>query len=252
MNQVSRLKNALLCIIALIFMSSASFSSAQSIRIAVAANFHQTLLEIAHAFEAQQDIRLSISSASSGKHYAQILHGAPFDVFLSADQDKVDRLIKRAHVQASDSIVYAQGQLALFSNKSEFWPVNWKSLKQENLRLAMANPKLAPYGMAAQNLLEHIGIAKTTKVITGENIAQAFHFANSGNADFGLVALSQLIEEQSNQSYQVMPQTLYKPILQKGAVLTNSKYKEQGRIFLKFLQSEKAKAIMQRFGYQSP
>ncbi|QIZ85561.1 molybdate ABC transporter substrate-binding protein [Bermanella marisrubri] len=227
-------------------------SIAQNLRIAVAANFHQTLLKLAHAFEAQHNIALSISSASSGKHYAQILHGAPFDVFLSADQDKIDRLISSDHVKEKDSFIYAQGQLALFSSNPKFWPMNLQSLKQENLRLAMANPKLAPYGMAAQSFLNHLGISKTTKMITGENIAQAFHFTNSGNADLGLVALSQLIKDQSKESYKVVPQTLYKPILQKGAVLHNSGYKEQGRIFLTFLQSKKAKAIMQRFGYQSP
>ena len=232
--------------------SNTSLSNGDFMRIAVASNFVEPLREIVSAFEAQYDASVKISAASSGKHYAQIRHGAPFDVFLSADEDKVDRLISSGQVLATDSLIYSQGLLALYSNKPQFWPVTLKTLQHTNVRLAIANPKLAPYGLAAKSLLDNIKLDPSTRIITGENIAQTFHFIHSGGADIGLVALSQLMQTQAHKQYHLIPIDSYPPILQKAAVLSASHHIKEARRFLAFLSRETARSIIQSYGYQTP
>lgn len=238
--------------VALLCLLGSAYSTAESIRVAVASNFQQTLVQIIDAFEAQHDISVSISSASSGKHYAQILHGAPFDLFFSADQDKINRLIASGHISSTDSWIYAQGKLVLFSKNSDVLPLSMASLGQANLRIAMANPKLAPYGVAAKNLLDHLQPDSSTTIIVGENIAQAFHFSNTQNADIGLVAMSQVIRNQARKHYLEVPQSLYPPILQKVGLIKNSKNKAPARLFLDFLDSNDSKKIILANGYRMP
>ena len=237
-----------------------------TLNVAVAANFLAPAMEIAKRFEDQTGTEVTISSGSTGKFYAQIRHGAPFDVFLAADRLSINELIEQGFAVASDHFTYAVGQLALWS------PDPARLADQETTialledaqfdRLAMANPLVAPYGAAAQDVLTHLGLrsAWQNKRIQGQSIGQAYQFVASGNADLGFVALSQIIQttesmhtsgndRQIRGSAWLPPQSWYRPLNQDAARLTESKNPEQAKAFLRFLRSPTAKTIMARYGY---
>jgi len=242
-------------------LAPGSSKATSGLNVAVAANFVAPALEISETFEAKTGIAVTISSGSTGKFYAQIRHGAPFDVFLAADSESITKLIDQGWAVPSDHFTYAVGQLVLWSPD----PARLRDqetavavLKEGRFdRLAMANPLVAPYGAAAQDVLAHLNLATAwpDKRIQGQSIGQAYQFVASGNADLGFVALSQII--QSNDSNQPVrgstwlpPQSWYRPLTQDAARLTKSMNPEQARAFLLFLRSPDAKAIMARYGYQ--
>ena len=235
-----------------------TITSAGEIRVAVASNFYPAIKEIALQYELKttslaQNHKVILIPGSSGKHYSQILNGAPFDVFLSADSLRPSLLERKELSEKNSRFTYAIGRLVLWSPKNNL-EVNIETLFQKNFRfLAIANPKIAPYGIAAKDALTSLSLWKDIqeKIIRGENIAQTFQFVDSGNAKLGFVSYSQLV----NPNYPVegsfweVPQNLYRPIEQQAVLLKNS---ELGKDFLAFLQTEKSLNIITKNGYRLP
>ena len=231
-------------------------AAADEVRVAVAANFTAPLEKIAAEFARDTGHRLIVSSGSSGKLYAQIRNGAPFEVFLSADETPA-RLEHEGLAVSGTRFTYAIGKLVLWSPKPGYVDSRGEVLKSGDFKhLAVANPKLAPYGRAAQELMEKKGLWQSVqpRLVMGENITQTYQFAATGNAELGLVALSQIRKAggEPQGSFWVVPQSLYSPIRQDAALLANGKGRTAAGQFLKYLKSAKATAIIQRFGYDLP
>ena len=232
-------------------------------RLAVASNFSATTAQLINAFNNEQNqqnqFEISASFGSSGKLFAQIMNGAPYHAFLSADEDRVHRLLQRGHGIEGSDFIYARGQLALFSIKPELFPLNETALSKARV-VALANPKLAPYGFSAQHYLTHHvnrhhvnwpnASATPYKVILGENISQTFQFVVSGNADVGLVAYSQLLaSQQPKERWQRIALNQYPPINQKAVLTVTGKSNPAAHAFLAFLRSQRAINIIQQSGY---
>ena len=238
---------------------ASTLAQAETITVAIAANFTKTVEEIGAAWEAQTGHEVRFSFGPSGKLLAQIQHGAPFDGYFSADTRRPQILVESG--EARDFFVYAQGQLALYSATL---PVDQNAeaiLADGDYRhLAMANPKAAPYGLAAQQVLEKRGLYRALKdqgrIVTGESISQTFQFAATGNAQLGFVALSQLRDPQSpvkDTGHVWMPPAAdYDPIQQGAVVLTRSKHADVIDDFMAFVRSDEAAGIIRRFGYDVP
>lgn len=222
---------------------------------AVASNFSIPMNALIEDFNRQHpNTKVTVSYASSGKLYAQIKHGAPYGVFLSADQDKVQRLIDDNLADASTRFTYALGKLVLWAPSATKPPdLSLLDSSSKNSlpkgKLALANPKLAPYGLAATQVIEALGMTRATRSqwVMGENIGQTFQFVRSGNASMGFVAQSQVLE-QPNQIWAI-PQNLYTPIYQDAVTLNTHKASTPAREFMAFLSSEQAKQIIRRLGY---
>lgn len=241
-------------ILFLLPMLLAGFSlRADELTLAVASNFAAPMKELEAQYEARTGHRLRVAYGSSGKMYAQILNGAPFDIFLSADQDKPLRLIESGHALESTRRTYARGSLVLWSLREAYLIDGPERLKSGDFqRLAVANPRLAPYGRAAMQVLANLGVESElqSRLVTGENIAQTFQLVYSGNADIGLVAASQLVSPDivRGSSWQV-PANLHEPILQDLVVLKNAAAKPVTAALLDFLASDEAQQILERYGY---
>lgn len=227
--------------------------SADEIRVAVAANFRHAIEDLVPRFEAVTDHEVTLIFGSTGKHFAQIQNGAPFDVFLAAD-DRRPRMLEEDNLVISGSrFVYAIGKLVLWSSEQD-GAVDAERLSAGDFRfLAIANPILAPYGRAARQALAKLGVweAVFPRIVQGENIAQTYQFVVSGNADLGLVALAQIRIPgigNSGSSWEV-PRTYYDPIIQQAALLTNS---PATRAFAEFLRSDEALAVIRSYGYDVP
>ncbi len=238
-------------------LAESQVDNSAPLTIAVAANFSAPMKLLASEFEQQTGRPVRLSIASSGKLFAQIQHGAPFDVFLSADQDKPQRLVEQGLAVSGSQFTYAVGELALWSSQQHIDPE--QTLRQGNFRkLAIANPKLAPYGLAAEQALVSLDLteASKSKIIFGESIGQAFQFVASGSAELGFVARAQVIAAGSSDSLSkgsvwFLPNNLYAPIRQDAVLLVRAKTDSGAGQFLEFLQSEYAKNTIQNFGYGS-
>jgi molybdate transport system substrate-binding protein len=224
---------------------------ADEIRVAVASNFSSTLQALAHKFEAATTHKIRLISGSTGKHYAQIKHGAPFDVFFAADRKRPQRLEREGIGLAGSRFTYALGNLVLWSPKSNFIDAKANVLRQGKFQhLAIANPKLAPYGRAAKEVLKNLGLWKTLslKLVRGENIGQAFQFVSSHNAELGFLAFSQVKKLQSRIEGSIwkIPPRLYNPIQQQAILLKDS---PATQAFLRFLKTKEALGIIKAHGY---
>lgn len=223
--------------------------------VAVATNFSDVLKTLDPKFETASGHRLRFSSGSTGKLYAQIVNGAPFDIMLAADTRRPELLEASVHGVAGSRFTYAVGRLALWSEDSARIGADGASaLKGANFKhLAMANPKLAPYGMAARQTLESLGLweALQGRIVLGENIGQAFSLVATGNAELGFVALSALKSPGSAKggSRWDVPLDLYKPIRQDAVLLAHGRENPAAQAFLAFLQSADARKIIATFGY---
>ncbi|WP_295872026.1 molybdate ABC transporter substrate-binding protein [uncultured Zhongshania sp.] len=229
-------------------------SHADQLSVAVASNFTAAMRQLGDEFEETTGHSLNVSYGSSGKFYAQIRHGAPFQVFLSADQTKPEALIKEGLVTPKNRFTYAVGALALWSSKSDFVDENGEVLRSGHFnKLALANPLLAPYGIAALDVLRHLSLENSTRNswVKGENIAQTYQFVSTGNADIGFVAVSQIMEngELKSGSAWIVPPKLYRPIKQDAVLLKAGENSVAATEFIAFLKSEKAKTIIRTFGY---
>ncbi|MBC8210238.1 MAG: molybdate ABC transporter substrate-binding protein [Gammaproteobacteria bacterium] len=231
-----------------------SVSAADELRIAVASNFVQVLKKISQEFEKSSDHRVKISSGSTGKHYAQIKNGAPFDLFFAADSERPVLLEQEGRIIADSRFTYARGKLVLWSPLPQQVDSAGTVLEQGDFNyLALANPRLAPYGRAAKQLLDEKGLWKklSGRMVQGENIGQTFQFVKTGNADLGLVALSQVIDASGEieGSFWHVPQDRYAPIDQQAVLL---KDKPAARAFIAFVKSDQMRSLIQRSGYETP
>jgi molybdate transport system substrate-binding protein len=244
----TRLLIALLCL-----ALAPSLSGADEIRVAAASNFRDAISDLARRFEAQTQHQVTLIFGSTGKQYAQILHGAPFDVFFAADAERPELLEQAGQAIPDSRFAYALGKLALWSPKADFVLPGGAVLTQGAFRyLAIANPDLAPYGKAARETLESLEAwdALSGQIVRGENIAQAFQFVKSGNAELGFVAWSQLqAETPLDGSYWLVPQQLHAPIEQQAVLLREN---EAARAFLSFMRSEQAMTVIRAHGYDIP
>jgi len=242
------------CALLLLWASPSTSAQAEPIHVAVAANFTQTLAALVERFEQQHDHQVVMSSGSSGKLYAQIQHGAPFDIFLSADTEKPAALERSGLTQPGARFTYALGALALWAPKLTAIDDGPALLETGGItRLALANPRLAPYGTAAADVLEHFKLTDITRErwVLGENIAQTYQFIASGAADAGFVALAQLRNGPAEIYGAVwhVPSSLHRPIAQQAVLLRPAADKEGALAFWEFLQSEQARSIIARHGY---
>ena len=236
------------CLVILVCLTGTA-SAAERVHLAVASNFAATGEKLKADFEANSPYRLSISLGSSGKLFAQIVNGAPFHVFLSADQEKPAALETRG-ISASRH-TYALGRLAIWVREptSEDWQVQLRSMT----RIAVANPRLAPYGAAAKATLANLGLLEVTKSkqVMGENIGQTFQFVRSGNADAGFIAHSQIPFVPENSGLVVViPDDYHSPIAQDAVLLERGATHPGARSFYEFLLGERAQQIIRADGYR--
>jgi molybdate transport system substrate-binding protein len=227
---------------------------AAEVQVAVAANFTVPMKLIAADFEKTTGHHAALSFGATGKLHAQITNGAPFDVFLTADDTTLAGLEQEHAVVPGTRFVYAIGKLVLWSASPGLVNGNGEVLKKnEFTHLALANPKLAPYGAAAIETLTHLGLltALQPKLVQGESIGQVFSFVASGSAELGFVALSQIHEDGriKGGSVWMVPAGLYKPIRQEAAVLMRAKDNKAAAALIEFLKTERAKAVIRSFGY---
>lgn len=227
---------------------------ADTFSVAVAANFTAPMQKIATAFEADTGHKAELSFGATGKFYAQITHGAPFQVLLSADDTTPARLEREGKAVAHSRFTYAIGTLVLWSAQPGTVDAKGDVLKSGDFKhLAIANPKLAPYGAAALQVMEKLGVATALqpRLVQGENIAQTFQFVSTGNAQLGFVALSQVMADgkiRSGSAWQV-PASLHEPIRQDAVLLMPGKDSAAASALLTYLRGSKARAIIQSYGY---
>ena len=224
------------------------------VTVAVAANFAAPMKRIAQAFERATGHRVVAAYASTGKLYAQIVQGAPFQVLLAADAKTPERLQAEGRAVAGSRFTYAIGQLALWSRDAGVVDAQGEVLRSDRVsRLAIADPKLAPYGAAAMQVLQRLGLqaALAPRLVTGESIAQAWQFTATGNAPLGFVALSQVMQDGAltRGSAWVVPAELHDPIRQDAVLLHAGKHHEAAIALLRFLRSEEARRLIREFGY---
>ncbi len=226
--------------------------SADEALVAVAANFAAPLAEVERAFEETTPHRLRVAVGSTGKLYAQILHGAPFDILLAADQERPE-LLERAGLTVTGSRrTYASGRLTLWSADPERIQGDVPALLAAGSfrRLAMANPALAPYGAAAEEVLQGFGLyaALREKIVTAENIGQTYAMVATGNAEIGFVATSGLWAVDGGSRWDV-PADRHAPIRQDAVLLARAADNVAAREFLDFLRDDRARAVISGFGY---
>lgn len=232
-------------------------SYAETVSVAVASNFSTAMQALAKDFEHQSGHNVVLTFGSSGKFYAQISHGAPYDVFLSADQQKPQRLAEEGLGIEASRFTYARGKLALWRKPSSVVVDPLTLLRSGNFnKLAFANPKLAPYGVAAQQVLTALELDQFTRHqwVWGENVAQTFQFIHTGNADLGFVALSQLLTRSDIEPthYWAVPTTLYSPIKQDAILLTRASHNPAAIALTSFLREASTQNTIATFGYEIP
>lgn len=248
--------NGLLLFCAVLNFSGSTSLYADEIYIAAASNFTETLKQLGKQFEAQTDHKVIMAFASTGKQYAQIIHGAPFDIFFAADSKRPKLLEDQGIAIPKSRFTYAVGKLVLWSPQSDLVNAdlidkNAKILGSMKFNyLSIANPKLAPYGRASQEVLEahKQWDDLQNRLVRGENIGQAFQFIKSANAELGFIAYSQIKRPKQAiaGSFWIPPESLYKPMNQQAVLL---KDKPAVRQFLNFLKSDEAQKIIQSYGY---
>ncbi|MEY2777896.1 MAG: molybdate transporter substrate-binding protein [Pseudomonadota bacterium] len=229
-------------------------AAAAEVKVAVAANFTAPMKVLAREFEQATGHKTALSFGASGQFYAQIKNGAPFDVLLSADDTTPARLAQEGLAQAESRFTYAIGRLVLWSRRPDLVDREGTVLRTSRFqRLAIANPKLAPYGAAAMEVLNSMGLAVTLapKIVEGANIGQAYQFVASENAELGFVALSQVSENgrMREGSGWVVPTSLHAPIQQDAILLAPGRDQASALALLRFLRSERAREVITSFGY---
>ncbi len=243
-----------LLFVMLILAGGAVPALAGTVQVATASNFSQPLRLLAQAFEKHHRHKVRISTGSTGKLYAQIRHGAPYHLFLAADQKRPERLEREGLALPGSRFTYAVGQLALWAPGQPFRGEARALIRQADLRrFSIANPKTAPYGAAARQTLKAMGLWESLqgRLVRGENIAQTFQFVASRAAEMGFVAYSQLsAEAKSNGYHWVVPQTLHDPIRQDAVLLKRGAENPAARAFHAFLQSDSARNLIRAQGYR--
>lgn len=230
-------------------------AQADEVTVAVAANFAGPMAKLAESFSANTGHTLKLTSGATGKFYSQIVAGAPFDVLLAADDEAPRRLVAEGHAVAGTEFTYAIGQLVLWSAQPGLVDDQGAVLKSTRYtHLAIANPKLAPYGKAAQETLAAQGLsdAVASRIVTAESIAQAYQFVVSGNAEIGFVALSQvkLPGKPVQGSHWLVPPSLHGEIRQDAVLLKRAQRSKAAQALLAYLRSAEGKALIHSYGYR--
>jgi molybdate transport system substrate-binding protein len=241
-------------VLTLLFVAYATSLRAEQALVAVAANFSAPMQQIALAFQKDTGHQLKLSFGATGGIYAQIKNGGPFDVFLSADQLTPQKIEAEGLGVPQTRFTYATGQLVLWSKQDGLVDDKGQVLRSKNIqRIALANPKLAPYGAAALEAMTQLGLLDELKpkLVQGDNIAQTYQFVSTQNAQLGFVALSQVFADGkiTSGSGWVLPSSLYKPILQDAILLKNGKDNSAAKALMLYIKGDKAKEMIKRFGY---
>ena len=246
-----RFVRSLAAVLALSFAAGRTApAEAAQVTIAVAANFTEPSKEIAAAFKKATGDEAILSFGASGPFYTQITQGAPFEILLSADDERPKKAIAEGYGVAGSEFTYAVGKLVLWSASPDVVK-GAETLKANAFtRLSVANPVGAPYGAAAIETLKALKLYDTLqpKIVLGNTIAQAFQFVETGNAELGFVALSQLAGKTGGSRWMV-PQELYSPILQDAVLLKKGADNAAAKAFLTFLKGPEAHAIIEKYGY---
>ena len=240
-----------LCILLVLTVGWIHPASSEEATIAVATNFYPLLEKLKPGYEEAKGYTLIISSGSTGHLYAQIKNGAPYDIFLAADSERPALLEKDGLGVAGTRFTYAVGSLALLSSGVHRYMNGPESIREGDfLKLAIANPELAPYGMAAQQTLVRLGLWDKVKdkIVMGENIGQTYSLVHTGNAELGFVSLSQVMLNNKTAIWKV-PETYHEPISQQAILLTRAKDNPAARYFLEYLKSDVAAEIITSSGY---
>lgn len=242
-------------VIVLAAISSPAVLRAEEALVAVATNFAEAMERLESEFERQSEHEVTVVSGSTGKLYAQIKNGAPFDVFLAADEER-PRLLENEGLAVKDSrFTYAVGRLVLWSPEADRIAADGaETLRQGSFRkLAMANPALAPYGAAARQTLEALELYQhlSDRIVLGENIGQAHAMVATGNAELGLLALSYVMSprNQLTGGRWLVPQHLHVPIRQDAALLARGATNPAAVAFVLWLHGDDARTVIERFGY---
>jgi molybdate transport system substrate-binding protein len=250
---ISHKMPVLVCSLVLVFSVQA-----QTLRIAAASDLQFTMSELGDRFEKKTGIRVAVTFGSSGNFHAQIQNGAPFDLFFSADLLYPQQLISEGLADAQSLAVYAQGHLVLWAPAGAnlfLEDRGFEALKDARIqKIAIANPEHAPYGRAAVAALQKAGIYDQikSKLVFGENISQAAQFAQSGNAQVGIVSLSLTFGEAMKSGERwVIPANLYPPLQQAAVIIDSSSNKAAARAFLKFVKSDEGRDVFLKFGLTS-
>jgi molybdate transport system substrate-binding protein len=232
-----------------------SFVMADEVKVAVAANFTAPFQALAPAFEKATGHKLVASFGATGQFYAQINNGAPFDVLLSADDTTPARLESENATAPGSRFTYAIGSLVLWSADASYVDGTDAALKAGQFRhLAVANPKAAPYGLAAAQVLDRMGLSEAVKakLVEGQNITQAHQFVSTANAELGFVALSQVYRDGKlgSGSAWIVPQALYDPIRQDAVILRQGANNPAATALVEYLKGAEAARVIESFGYK--
>lgn len=245
------LRKFLVALVLLLF--AAAPAAAAEVQVAVAANFTEPAKAIARAFEARTDHRANLSFGASGGFYAQIANGAPYEVFLSADAERPLKAEAEGLAVAGSRFTYATGRLVLWSRVPGLVDGRGAVLSSGRFdKLAIADPRTAPYGEAAVETLRSLKLHDrlAPKIVQGASIAQALQFARTGAAELGFVALSQVIDDRSGSRW-IVPEALHTPIDQQAVLLKTGAANPAAAAFMAFLKGPQAKAIIRRYGYRA-
>lgn len=231
---------------------------AGEVNVAVAANFAAPMERLAPLFQKESGHTVKVSAGASGKLYAQIRNKAQFDVFLSADEEMPRQLVQDGLAVTGSRFAYATGRLVLWSSQSSLVDEKGSVLNKGNFKfLAIANPRFAPYGVAAKETLTKLTMWNSIqeKLMKGESVTQTRQLVVTEKADLAFIALSQLMRDgkvAEGGSWWLVPPEMHNPIHQNAVLLTGAKDQEAAKAFLIFLKSEKARAVMRGFGYEFP
>ncbi|QCI13282.1 molybdate ABC transporter substrate-binding protein [Pseudomonas putida] len=240
---------------ALASLLSLNSAWADEVQVAVAANFTAPIQAIAKDFEKDTGHKLVAAYGATGQFYAQIKNGAPFEVFLAADDSTPAKLEAENEIVPGSRFTYAIGTLALWSAKDGYVDDKGAVLKNNAFKhLSIANPKAAPYGLAATQVLAKLGLTDATKakIVEGQNITQAYQFVSTGNAELGFVALSQIYKDGKVQSGSawIVPADMHEPIRQDAVILNKGKDSAAAKALVEYLKGPKAAAVIKSFGYE--
>lgn len=243
------------CLAALIAAVAIGTAHADEVQVAVAANFTAPMQAIAADFEKDTGHKLVTSFGATGQFYTQIKNGAPFEVFLAADDSTPQKLESEGDTVKGSRFTYATGTLALWSAQDNYVDANGKVLSDNQYQhLSIANPKTAPYGLAAKQVLAKLDLTDKvkTKLVEGQSISQTYQFVSTGNAELGFVALSQIFKDGkvTGGSAWVVPADMHDPIKQDAVILNKGKDNPAAKALVDYLKGPKAAAVIKSYGYQ--
>lgn len=250
-----RIRSPQLAVTAVASLFTLNIAWADEVQVAVAANFTAPIQAIAQDFEKDTGHKLIAAYGATGQFYAQIKNGAPFEVFLAADDSTPAKLEQEHAIVPGSRFTYAIGTLALWSAKPGYVDDHGEVLKRNAYQhLAIANPKTAPYGLAATQVLDKLHLTEATrgKIVEGQNITQAYQFVSTGNAEVGFVALSQIYKDGkvASGSAWIVPSTLHEPIRQDAVILEKGKDNPAAKALVEYLKGPKAAALIKSYGYE--